>query len=440
VKGDPRGVAALAAALFPARAAAVLARHPGVDPDESRSLLAAPRAERLAALASALRVDPCVDRGDPPTSAVRTRVRRPAPLEPGGGPGHAGEPAAWPVLQTGDVLPFELPAAAPALAQLDASLIELGARAAGCAAQGLSSVLGGEASVTGRLLPGLPEPTGVALVPVELTAIAGIASLAIDRGFAARLAARLAGGPGVEGSMAGGPGIGGPTGALSAAERTVVELAVLGALDAVAAGTGVEPTLAPRLALRGGVPQRPLCVELTVSAGGTRGRVLLLLPESALRALRGPPCLPPALRDVPVRGTVRIGETSLEARDAEALGPGDVLLLEPAPGETATLRLAGGLAAQGRISGDALEVTAVDLQEGEGVARSAPVLLEVELAAVAVPLREVARIAAGVVLPLGLDRSGRVTLRIGGRAVAVGELVEVDGGVGVRVVAMAGEP
>ena len=435
MNGDPRSVAALAVALVPARAAAVLARHPGVDPDESRSLLAAPRAERLAALAAALRGTPGVEGGAASPSTGRTRVRRPDALEPGAGPGQAGEPAAWPVLQTGDVLPFELPVAAPALAQLDASLLELGVRAAGCAAQGLSSVLGGEASVSGRLLPGLPEPAGVALVPVELTAIAGIASLAIDRAFAARLTERVAGGH--RGSE---PGIGGCTGALSAAERTVVELAVLGALDAVAAGTGIEQALAPRLALRGGVPHRPLFVELTVSAGGARGRVLLLLPEAALRALRGPPCLPPALGDIPIRGTVRVGEAALDARDAEALAPGDVLLLDPPPDETATLHLRGGLATRGRLAGDSLEVTEVDVPEGENGARSAPVLLEVELAAVTVPLREVARIAPGVVLPLGLDRSGQVTLRIGGRAVARGELVEVDGTVGVRVGAMTREP
>jgi type III secretion protein Q len=436
VNADPRGVAALASALAPARAAAVLARHPGIDPDESRSLLAAPRADRLAVLASALRGPSAGEAaGSAAPSAGRTQVRRLDAPEPGGGPGQAEAPAAWPVLQSGDVLPFELPVAAPALAQLDASLLELGARAAGCAAQGLSSVLGGEASVSGRLLAGLPEPAGVALVPVELTAIAGVASLAIDRSFAARLTERVAGGPG--GNR---PGLGGPAGALSAAERTVVELAVLGALDAVAAGTGIEPALAPRLALRGGVPLRPLCVELTVAAGGARGRVLLLLPESALRALRGPPCLPPALGDVAVPGAVRIGEASLDTREAEAIGPGDVLLLDPPAGGTATLHLQGGLVARGRIDGDSLEVTEVDAPEGGLATGAAPVLIEVELAAVVVPLREVARIAPGVVLPLGLDRSGRVTLRIGGRTVARGELVEVDGAVGVRVGAMTGEP
>ncbi len=425
MNGDPRCVAALAAALVPARAAAVLARHPGVDPELSRSLLTAPRADRLAALASALRGVP---------SAERPRVRRPDGPDTGGSPGQAGEPPAWPVLLPGDMLPFELSAAAPALVRLDASLLELGARAAGCAAQGLSSVLGGEASVSGRLLPGVPEPAGVALVPVELTAVAGIASLAIDRGFAARLTERVAAGPGRNGSGSA------PAGALSAAERTVVELAVLGALDAISAGTGIEQALAPRLAMRGGVPQRPLCVELTVVAGGARGRVFLLLPESALLALRGPPSLPAALEDIPIPGTVRIGEVPLDAGEADALGPGDVLLLDPPAGESATLLLPGGLATRGRIAGDSLEVTEVDVPGGGHAPGSPPVLLEVELAAVAVPLREVARISPGAVLPLGLDRSGRVTLRIGGRAVARGELVDVDGAVGVRVAAMTGEP
>jgi type III secretion protein Q len=68
------------------------------------------------------------------------------------------------------------------------------------------------------------------------------------------------------------------------------------------------------------------------------------------------------------------------------------------------------------------------------------VLLEVELATVAVPLRDLARIAPGSVLPLGLERSGQVKLHIGDRAVARGELVEVDGAVGVRIASLGEGP
>ncbi len=415
---DPRMVVALAASLAPARAAALLSRHPGVDPDECRSILSASRAERLGALAEAL------------TAGMRSGVRGTDATAPVPAEDSAGEQPAWPVLQPGHVLPFDLPTVAPALAEMDASLVDLGARAARSAALGLSSVLGGEAAVRGRLLPGLPEPAGAALVPVELTALAGVATLAVDRGFAARLAGRVAGGAGRNAA----------TGSLSAAERAVVELAILGALDSLAAETEIETALGPRLALRGGTPTRPVCIELAVTAAGTQGRAFLLLPEAALRALPRASGMSPALQEVPVRGSVRNGEVVLHPEELEAVQPGDVLLLDRCAGETAALHLPGGIEARGRITGGSLEVEEVQLPDGGRSAGRAPVVLEVELATVTVPLRDVARIAPGAVLPLGIDRSGRVTLRIGDRAVARGELVEVDGAVGVRIGSLVEAP
>jgi type III secretion protein Q len=431
VNPDPRGLVALAAALVPARAEALLGRHTGVDPDERRAILAAPRAERLAVLASALR-GPGARSGtwSGAPSAERTTGRgsdESAHLPAGD---RAGGPSAWPVLVRGDVLPFDLPAVAPALTEMNASLLELGARAARAAALGLSSVLGGEATVRGRILPGHPEPAGVALVPIELTALAGVASLAVDRGFAARLADRVAGGAGRTGA----------SGSLSPAERTVVELAVLGALDALAAETEIEGALAPRLALRGGAPLRPICVELAISVSGTRGRAFLFLPEAALRALPRKDGVPLPLQGVAVRGSVRGGQAALDPRELQALREGDVLLLDAPPGEAAALHLPGGLAVRGRVAGDSLEVDRVDLPGSDDGAGGVPVLLEVELATVAVPLRDLARIAPGSVLPLGLERSGQVKLHIGDRAVARGELVEVDGAVGVRIASLGEGP
>jgi type III secretion protein Q len=219
----------------------------------------------------------------------------------------------------------------------------------------------------------------------------------------------------------------------------VVELAVLGALDALAAETDIEGPLAPRLALRAGAPLRPVCIELTVSAAGARGRAFLFLPEAALRALPRDGGVPLPLQDVLVRGSVRSGKAELDPGEVEALREGDVLLLEGPPGESTAIQFPGGLAARGRVSGDSLEVNEVDLPDPGG-AGGAPVLLEVELASVAVPLRDLARIAPGAVLPLGIDRSGQVTLRIGDRGVARGELVEVDGAVGVRITSLLEGP
>jgi len=407
VNPDPRGVAALAAALLPARAAALLARHPGVDPEAVRSLLAAPRAGRLAELAAALRTP--VRAADPARCAE---------------PGDPADPApAWPVLLAGAMLPFDLAVVSPALGQLDASLLQLGVRAARSAAAGLASVLGGEAAIRGRLLPGLPEPARAALVPIDLTALAGKASLAVECAFASRLAARVAGGTGRTG----------PAGSLTPAEQAVVELAVLGALDAIASEVAIEGALAPRLAVRGDPPVRPVCIELTVSAAGTQGRAYLFLPEAALRAFPRPDGLPPALQEVPIPGAILAGRAALQPGEVEALQPGDVVLLDSPAGEAATLRLPGGLAARGRLADGSLEVEEVDPPDAGPSTGSAPVLLDVELATVTLPLRELARITPGAVLSLGLDRSGRVTLRIAGRAVARGELVEVDGAVGIRV-------
>jgi type III secretion protein Q len=69
-----------------------------------------------------------------------------------------------------------------------------------------------------------------------------------------------------------------------------------------------------------------------------------------------------------------------------------------------------------------------------------PLRLEIELARIELPLSELARLEPGAALPLAVDRRGVVTLRIGERAVGRGELVDVDGAVGVRVLSLEPPP
>ena len=422
-----RRVVALAVTLVPGRAASLLGRHLGIDPGDASQQVSSGRPARLRALAEALRTVPCGAGGQPEGgSGESTRVRGVDPPRHGGDAGPEDPPPAWRVLSGSDVLPFELRTVSPALAEVSGALRALGERTARSAAAGLASVLGGEAIVRGRVLPGIPEPAASALVPVELTALAGQATLAVDCGFAARLADRVAGAEGhvpVATSM-------------TPVQRAVVELAVLGALDGIAAETDVEAALAPRLGLRGGTPVRPLCVELTIAAAGTQGRALLLLPQEALRALSRTFELPDQLVDVAVAASLRSGNAALASSEVASLRPGDVVILDAPPGDDASLRLPGGLHAHGRIEGDSLEIREVDVAHPDLAAGDLPVVLDLELASVPVPLRDVARIAPGAVLLLGLDRDGHVTLRIGERAVARGELVDVDGAVGVRILSM----
>ena len=408
--------AALAATIAPARAVSLLERR-AAGPGGAVALLAAAREERLSALARALRAArPAAERPEDRAADPQASCRA--------GDSAAGG-AAWPVLPGGNVLPFDLPSVSPALLSIDTGLAELGERAARCAASGIASVLGGDASIRGRLLPAIPDPAAAALVAIDLTALPGPATVAVDRGFASRLARRVAGGSDEAR----------PSDALSPAERAVLELAVLAALDALAAETGIERALAPRLAARGARPDRPVCIELTVTAAGVTGRALLALPEAALRALPRASRPPPAVEELSVPASLRAGAASLDPAELADLQAGDVLLLEGA--SAPALVLPDGSRLTGQDDGDALLVDSITGPAAEGPGASL-VPVEVELGVVALPVTELLRLTPGAVVPLGIARSGTVTLRVGGRAVAEGELVDVDGAVGVRIAARAG--
>jgi type III secretion protein Q len=131
---------------------------------------------------------------------------------------------------------------------------------------------------------------------------------------------------------------------------------------------------------------------------------------------------------------VRSGRAPLAPDELAALAEGDVVLLDER-GAADALVLPGGARLEGRLGDESFEVEEIAMTERN----AAPgVLLELELARIEVPLAEIARLEPGAALPLALDRRGLVTLRIGDRAVARGELVEIDGAVGVRVLSLEG--
>ena len=62
--------------------------------------------------------------------------------------------------------------------------------------------------------------------------------------------------------------------------------------------------------------------------------------------------------------------------------------------------------------------------------------LTVQLGTTRVSLRQIAELAPGAIVPLGRPLAGPFEVRAAGRLVGQGELVDVDGELGVRIVSL----
>ncbi|MGC3997858.1 MAG: FliM/FliN family flagellar motor switch protein [Anaeromyxobacter sp.] len=315
---------------------------------------------------------------------------------------------------------LDLPRLSRGFAALAPEARRLGDEAAAGAGAALGALLGCEVGVRGRATPGPGGPLlGAARLPLALQAVPAAGALEVEAALVAAVADRLAGG---DGAVAGAT-------ALTPVEGSLLELLALTALDGACRVPQLEAALGPRLARTGPSPASPLCIELELAAGPLRGRGRLLLEAGAVRALAGAPPLPGGSLALPV--SYRQGRAELLPEELEALFPGDVVLLEAERGEV--LVLPGGARASGFLDEEGFHV-----DETGRTSRTAqlPVVLEVELARVELTLSELSALAPGGVVPLAVDRRGRVTLRAGERAVAQGELVEIEGALGVRITAL----
>jgi type III secretion protein Q len=338
-------------------------------------------------------------------------------------------------------LPFDLPALSRGFAALTPAARATGSRVAESAAAALSALLGRAVAIRARACPGIPAARAVAArVALELAALPAAACLEVDPALVVAVVADLAGGPPatsprISSAPRSGAGEGAAT-ALTPVEGAALELFALSALEGACAVAGVEEALAPRLARAAGAVPSALSVELEIAAGPATGRARLLLPAAAVHALRGLAGEGLAL-GTRLLASVRSGGAPLAPEELDALAPGDVVLLDPPGSCPDALVLPGGARIAGRLADGALHVEEVDVN-----ARTAqlPVRLEIELARVEILLAELARLEPGAALPLALDRRGLVTLRVGERILGRGELVDVDGAPGVRVLSLEGVP
>lgn len=325
-------------------------------------------------------------------------------------------------------LPFDLPRLSRAFSDLTPASRVLGREAGEAAARALSEVVGREVRIRGAALPGAPSPLAhAARRTVELSALPTFAAVEVEPTLVARVVDLLAGGLGtVDGAAS-----------LTPVESAALDLLLATALDAACSAPAVETALGPRLSAGPGEPPAPLAVDLEVRVGEVRGRARLLLPAAAVRALRGEPSAEPAAGALRLPGSLLGGSAPLSAEELDALEPGDVVLVDVPPDGVEVLALPGGLRASGRFTDGLFHVEEMNMTDRHG---GLPVTLEVELARVEISLAELGRLEPGMAIPLGVDRRGLVALRAGDRTIARGELVELDGAVGVRILSLEGTP
>ena len=340
----------------------------------------------------------------------------------------------------------------------------LGRQALDAVMEALTRELGCPVQAEARLLEtvispavGLAEPAIFAVL--ELAAVGGTAVLELEPALAFAGLERIAGAgqrPGVVTELA-------------RLEEATLAYLLLVALSAGRAAGGAYPLLGPRLA---GVTMRKsdvvarlegrqalVGIELSVSLGELRAGARLLLPAQVVQTVfqalpvERTPNIAPEVLAATLETRCLVGQTPLPATALDALVVGDVVVFEGVhqqggklfgPGRLVTrgFALSGDFHAEGfsltRAQKRALpqESNMAAVNPSEAGMPPLPVDVEIELTRVMIPLSELAALKPGALLPLHINASEPVLLRVGDRAVARAELVEIEGEVGARVLAL----
>jgi type III secretion protein Q len=316
------------------------------------------------------------------------------------------------------------------------------------AAAQLSAVLGAKVSLEARLLPAVAEPAralsfAAGFAVLDLGALETRAVVELELPFLVGLLERLAGRPGTKT----------PVLELTRVEEAAFGYLALVALEAVSKSP-ISKLFSPRLQSvqteRGAVmvelERAPhLVFELRMAIADREGTVRILVPASTIETALKPIAESPTVGTLPaiqLGATCRIGRSALEPAALEALAQGDVVVFDgvsqsngkltgPASLHTTTFSLYGQLGAEGFTYARSLTRKTLEIPMSD--AANLPVEVEIELGRVALPLSELATLRDGTVLALHLDARQPVILRVGDRAIARAELVELDGEIGARI-------
>lgn len=164
------------------------------------------------------------------------------------------------------------------------------------------------------------------------------------------------------------------------------------------------------------------------------------------------PALPAPLAALPVPLAIWFGAVRLALADLKGLAPGDVIFPDVASGADGALVTYGAWCNSARLEPGAAVITAprvpLAVQDGglwmtesngdvaEAAARDlgeVPVTLVFELGRSELPLDAVQGLAPGAIVPLGRTPGEAVEIIANGRRIGRGEIVEIEGELGVRV-------
>lgn len=199
-------------------------------------------------------------------------------------------------------------------------------------------------------------------------------------------------------------------------------------------------------------------IQIVLKVGRVEGQARLFLPTRALQAsVQAEPAakqteLAPEVLAAGLSLRCYAGRTQLEASDLQALRSGDVVLFDRLSLDAGQVRGPARLSSPGfelfgSFDAAGFQLTRVlarTFPQESSMSQSAPkddapvlpVDVEVELTRLRMTVAELASIRSGSILPLHINASEPVILRVGDRAVARAELVEIDGEVGARILTL----
>jgi len=201
--------------------------------------------------------------------------------------------------------------------------------------------------------------------------------------------------------------------------------------------------------------KRHLAFHVRPELEGSRGIMRLLVPALAVErachhveeSLQGP--IDYAVGEARIPARLMVGRAPLSLADVGSLSTGDVVVFDglklesgrvigPARLESRTFELTGTSGSDGFTFNSArTRAFTEEMEMSKDVADPAlPVEVEIELTRLLLPVAELATLKPGAVLPLHINAAQPVMLRIGDRAVARAEIVEVDGELGARIINM----